>query len=197
MGAGVTVLFKHGRRLVGDRTAKSRLERVKVTESQFADDLALYATSRAVFESAGQGFALEAKRFGLTASLPKTKGMAMGAGISSVDVSPLSVEDGLGEIEMVSEFTYLGSCLCDDGEVTNEVACRIARASKAFGSLREAIFMNRTFSVSTKRNIYKAVVLSVLLYSVEAWTIKVPDLRRLRLCLFFRPDQVDRTGLDY
>ena len=45
VGAGVTVLFKHGRRLVGDRTAKSRLERVKVSESQFADDLVLYATS--------------------------------------------------------------------------------------------------------------------------------------------------------
>jgi len=29
----------------------------------------------------------------------------MGAGISSVDVSPLSVEDNLGEIEMVLEFT--------------------------------------------------------------------------------------------
>ena len=53
--------------------------------------------------SAGQGFVLEARHFGLTVSLPKTKGMAMGAG--SVDVSPLSVEDGLGEIEMVSEFT--------------------------------------------------------------------------------------------
>jgi len=179
VGAGVTVLFKHGRRLVGDRTAKSRLERVKVTESQFADDLALYAASRAVFESAGKGFVLEAGRFGLTVSLPKTKGMAVGAGSGGVDVSPLSVEDGLGEIEMVSEFTYLGSCLCDDGEVTNEVACRIAKASKAFGSLREAIFMNRTFSVSTKRNVYKAVVLSVLLYGAETWTIKAPDLRRL------------------
>ena len=35
--------------------------------------------------------------------------MGMGAGISSVDVFPLSVEDGLGELEMVLEFTYLGS----------------------------------------------------------------------------------------
>jgi len=81
--------------------------------------------------------------------------------------------------EMVSEFTYLGSCLCDDGEVTNEVACRIVRASKAFGSLREAIFMNRTFSVSTKRNVNKAVVLSFLLYGAEIWTVKAPDLRCL------------------
>jgi len=38
--AGVTVLYKHGRRLVDDRTV---MERVQATESQFADDLALYA----------------------------------------------------------------------------------------------------------------------------------------------------------
>jgi len=67
------------------------------------------------------------------------------------------------------------------GEVTNEVACRIARASKAFGNLREAIFMNRTFYVSTKRNLYNAVVLSILLYGAETWTIKAPDLRRLTI----------------
>ena len=72
---------------------------------------------------------------GLTVSLPKIKGLAMGAGIDGEDVALLSVVGG--EIEMVSEFTYLGSCLCDDGEVTNEVTCRIA--SKAFGSLHKAI----------------------------------------------------------
>ena len=38
VGVGVTVLVRHGRRLVGDHIAKSRLERVKVTESQFGDD---------------------------------------------------------------------------------------------------------------------------------------------------------------
>ena len=49
----------------------------------------------------------------------------MGAGIDGDDVALLNVEGG--EIhDMVSEFTYLGSCLCDGGEVTNEVTCRIA-----------------------------------------------------------------------
>jgi len=95
-------------------------------------ELSLSLLDKAFFESAGQGFLLEAIRFGLTVSISKTKGMAVGAGISSVNVSPLSVEDGLGEIELVLQFTDLGSC--DDGEVTNEVACGIARASKAFGS---------------------------------------------------------------
>ena len=44
--AGVDVLFKHGRKLVGDWRAKSKLDVVMVTESLFADDVALYAGSR-------------------------------------------------------------------------------------------------------------------------------------------------------
>ena len=39
--------------------------------------------------------------------------------------------------------------------------------------------MNRTFFVSTKRNVYKAVVLSILLYGAATWVIKAPDLRHL------------------
>ena len=45
--------------------------------------------------------------FGLTVSLPKTKGLAVGVAVSEVDVSPVVVEGG--EIEMVEGFTYVGS----------------------------------------------------------------------------------------
>ena len=47
-------------------------------------------------------------------------------------------------------FIYLGSCLCDDGEVTNEVTRRIANTSKAFGGLCEAIFMKGKFQCLLK-----------------------------------------------
>ena len=43
-GEGVNVQYKFGRKLVGDRTAMSRLKEVRVTETQFADDAALYST---------------------------------------------------------------------------------------------------------------------------------------------------------
>ena len=36
--AGVAVLYKHGRKLAGDRTAKAKLSEVKVIEMQFVDD---------------------------------------------------------------------------------------------------------------------------------------------------------------
>ena len=48
--AGVAGLFKHERKLVGDRTAKARLSEVKVTKTQLADDAALYTPSQHSFE---------------------------------------------------------------------------------------------------------------------------------------------------
>ena len=87
--AGVPILYKHGRKLVGDRTAKSRLLKVQVTESQFADDLALYAVTCTAFESVCKRFVQVASFYGLTVSLPKTKGLAVGAAVGEGDDSQL------------------------------------------------------------------------------------------------------------
>ena len=175
--AGVPILYQHGRKLVGDRTAKSRSLKVHVTESQFADDLAMYTVTRTAFVSAGERFVRLASCFGLAVSLPKTKGLAVGSALSEDDVSPVLVDGG--EIEMVEEFTYPGSKLSCDGEISPEVSCRIARASKAFGCLKVPVFLNCTLSTDTKRAVYKAVVVSILLYGAETWTLKAPDVRRL------------------
>ena len=46
-------------------------------------------------------------------NIKKTKGMAVGRSMEVMDSSPVQVEDGT--IEMVSEFTYLGSSVARDG----------------------------------------------------------------------------------
>ena len=80
---------------------------------------------------------------------------------------------------MVDDFIYLGSSLSGDGEISTEVYRRIAKASQAFGHLRESIFQNNILSITTKRMVYRAAVLSILLYGVETWAIKANILRRL------------------
>ena len=50
--AGITVRYRKGRRLVESRTAKARLEGIKITESKFADDATLYAVTRQAVERA-------------------------------------------------------------------------------------------------------------------------------------------------
>ena len=69
----MNVRFKHGRKLVGDRTAKAWLNVVKVTESQFADDTATYATSRETFEDSANELVDTVDVWGMTVSIEKPK----------------------------------------------------------------------------------------------------------------------------
>ena len=61
------------------------------------------------------------------------------------------------------------SSISRDGNVMEDVKCRIA---KAFGCLRGPIFNNYILSIPTKRPVYKGIVLSVLMYGAETWTLK-------------------------
>ena len=88
---GIDMLSRPGRRLVGDRTVKSQLNVVRITESQFADDLALFASTRDKLENVTAGFVKETGRWGLTVSITKTKGMVSGEGLADSDNSVLLV----------------------------------------------------------------------------------------------------------
>ena len=139
---------------MGDRTVKSKLQEVRVTESQFTDNIALYATTREVMEQAAGEFVRTVAEWGLTVSLEKT---TIGKELVPEDSLPLQLEEG--EIDTVEEF---GSTITRDGEVRGEVVAKLAKASRAFGCLRSAVFQNRWISVATKREVYR-VVLSTLL----------------------------------
>ena len=148
--AGVNVRFKHGRKLVGDRTAKSRLNLMKITESQFADDMVTYAASRDAFDHSAREFVRTAKDWGMTVSIGKTKGMVIGRNVAESDAEP--IQTGSGPIEMVDSFPNLGSIVASDGEVTSELSARIAKAARAFGGLRKPIFQDPKLSLSTKQS---------------------------------------------
>ena len=72
-------------------------------------------------------------------------------------------------VEVVDQFKYLGSLVEVCGGVVGEVGCRIAQASRAFGSLRDSVFATSDLSLETKRMVYRSVVLGVLLYDAETW----------------------------
>lgn len=60
------------------------------------------------------------------------------------------------EPSILSDFTYLGNNISDDGEVTIEVSTRISKASRTFGFLQQSIFRNQHLLIATKREVYKA-----------------------------------------
>ena len=174
---GVKILYKCGGKLVGERSR--RLDRCLLTELLFADDAVAVGSDRRSMERAAVELERIITGWGLTLSIGKTKLLVAGVPRSNVDTSPIVLKGG--EIECVTEFKYLGSVLEASGGVMAEVSERIAKASKAFGALKEPIFKNSDLSCKTKCCVYKSVVLGVLLYGSETWTTKRASTKKLEV----------------
>ena len=151
---------------------------VTVDKGEFADDVVLVASTREAAEAVGRAYVGVTRMLGLTVSLPKTKFMVVGCGVTDEDRRPLPLKDD-GTVECVGQFPYLGSLITESGRSHEEVDRRIANASKAFGTLRRAVFKDSNLSVKTKRSVYNACVMSVLLYGSECWVPLRRDLKRL------------------
>ena len=174
-GIGTHILYKFDKQLFRRCTRGAKEE--YITEGQFADDVALLAVTREAAEKAIDLYQSVAKSFGLTVNISKTKFMVTGSNVTQEDRLPIKVESGT--IDHVNDFQYLGSIITDNGRIDKEIDKRIANAFKAFGALRQAVFRDNNLSVTTKRLIYQACVLSVLLYGAECWTPLQRHLKRL------------------
>ena len=159
-GVGMTIKYKLDKKLFR-RYTRNASEK-KVTECQFADDGALLASTRPGAEKTAREYQQASRDFGLTVSIPKTKHMVTGRLVEGEDLAPIALEGG--EVEAVDDFQYLGSLVGSSGRVDADVNRRVAQASKAFGALRKAVFLDKDLSMATKRRIYNACVLSILLY---------------------------------
>ena len=67
--------------------------------------------------------------------------------------------------------TYLGSTLSRNVVIDDEVNARLAKVSSAFGRLYKNVWNRRGITTDTKVRVYRAVVLTTLLYACETWTV--------------------------
>ena len=174
-GIGVNLQYKFDGKLFRRYTRNASEKRV--LECLFADDGALLATSREGAEKAVQEFQEVCKSFGLTVNIAKTKHFSSGREATAEDNWELPVADG--KIESVEHFPYLGSTISASGRLDREIDERIAKASRAFGSLRKSVFLDNNIHKTTKAKIYQACVLSILLYGAECWVPLKKHIRKL------------------
>ena len=156
-GMGVELNYKYDEKLF--RRYVRNADESRLTECLFADDGALLATTRSGAERAVQMYQQVSRSFGMSVSIPKTKYMVTGREVIEDDKGSIPVDGG--EIESVDEFPYLGSMITASGRMDVDVEKRNAQASRAFGALRKAVFMDRDLKLETKRKIYQACALSV------------------------------------
>ena len=79
-----------------------------------------------------------------------------------------------------SKAKYLGSMMSGDCKDDVDVQHRIGSVSKALGSLRRSIFSSSEVDLPAKREVYVAMVLSILLYGSESWCLTQKLWSKLR-----------------
>ena len=100
---------------------------------------------------------------GLKLNIQKTKIMASG---------PITSWQMDGEtVETVADFIFLGSKITADGDCSHEIKTCLLLGKKVMTNL-DSILKSRDITLSTKVHLVKAMVLPVVIYGWESWTIK-------------------------
>ena len=147
-----------------------------ITDLDFADDAVIFAETVDILAECLDTLSEEAEPLGLRVSWIKTKIQAFGDILdAAVDAIPVGREN----VELVESFTYLGSVVHCSGTCEAEVSRRLGLAQGVMGSLDKLVWRSRYLCRRTKVRVFRSLVLSVLLYSSEAWTLTDGLRRRL------------------
>ncbi|MGL4418375.1 MAG: reverse transcriptase domain-containing protein [Plesiomonas shigelloides] len=141
---------------------------------RFADDIDLMAGSNTELQNLTNKLSRIAGSYGMEISTDKSKVMTN----STNDRNNKIYVNGQ-RLEEVNSFKYLGASLSKDGSCTAEIRIRIAAAASAMARL-DRIWRSNSISFTTKYRLYKSLVLSILLYGCEAWTMLAEPERKIQ-----------------
>ena len=103
-------------------------------------------------------------------NIQKTKIMASGP-ITSWQID--------GEtVEIVADFIFLGFKITADGDCSHEIKRHLFFGRKVVTNL-DSILKSKDITLSTKINLFKAMVFPVVMNGCESWTIKKAERQRI------------------
>ena len=98
--------------------------------------------------------------------------------ISKNRVPTCHLKIGQNHIEQVHKYTYLGTTINDQWDLSDEVRTRIGKARAVFNNMNN-LFKNHGLAMSTKIRLLRCYVFSTLFYGVETWTLTESLAKRL------------------
>ena len=143
-----------------------------INHLRYADDTTIMAESEEELKSLLMKVKVESEKVGLKLNIQKTKIVASGP-ITSWEID--------GEtVETVADFILGGSKSTADGDCSHEIKRRLLLGRKVITN-PDSILKSREITLPTKVRLVKAMVLPVVMYGCESWTVKKAERRRLIL----------------
>jgi len=82
--------------------------------------------------------------------------------------------------ERVEEFKYLGTTLTYQNSIAEEIKSRLRPVNACYHSVQNLLF-SRLLSKNLKIKIYRTIIVPVVLYGCETWSLTLREERKLRV----------------
>ena len=149
-----------------------KIARRNINNLSYADDTTLMAESEEELKSLLMKVKEESEKVGLKLNIQKMKIMASGP-ITSWEID--------GEtVETESDFIFLGSKITADGDCSHEIKRCLLLGRKVMTNL-ESILKSRDITLTAKFHLVKAMIIPVVMYGCESWTINKLSTEELML----------------
>ena len=146
-----------------------------INNLRFADDIVLIAETPEELQTLVDKVYKASCDIGLKVSIAKTEVQAI-----SKSKCSLNIDIANDRLKQVEDFVYLGGKIAENGSSTSDIKNRIRKAGAAFQRLNN-IWTSKSISSHTKMQLYQSLILSILLYGAESWTVKKEDSNRLHV----------------
>jgi hypothetical protein len=90
------------------------------------------------------------------------------------------MEDDNSSSERVEQFKYLGTNLANQNSIQQEIKRRLKSGNACYHSVQN-VLCSRLLSKNLKIKIYRNIILPVVLYGCETWSLMLREERRLRV----------------
>jgi len=114
----------------------------------------------------------------LEESVDKTKYMVMSRDQNAGRIQSVRIDNST--FERVEGFKYLGTTLTNENSLSEEIKSRLRSGNACYHSVQN-LLSSRLLSKNLKIKIYRTIVLPVVFYGCEAWSLKLREERKLRM----------------
>jgi len=142
----------------------------------YADDVNTLGGSVDTIKKNAEALVAATKETGLEVNAHKTNYMTVSRDHNAGRIHSIKIDNS--SIEKVEEFKYLGTTLTNQNSIQEEIKSRLKLANACYYSVQN-LLSSRLLSKNLKIKIYRTIILPVVLYGCENWSLTLRDERRL------------------